>query len=736
MAPVVTLLGVNPQPIEIGTPYVELGATALDNYDGDLTSSLVIDQSAVDTSAPGSYLVTYDVTDTSGNSAAQIVRVVAVVDSNGPPVVDPIPNVTVAEGSTASFTPVASDPDGDRLTFTSNGAPPGATVNSATGAFSWATTEDDGGGTFAFTIFVTDDGTPSLSTSVMVTINVAETNTAPSISPIPAQLNNEGEFPSIVTAAVDSDRPYNTLTWSASGFPAGITIDPATGRISGQLSSGTAAASPHSVTVYVSDNGTPQRTSQTTFTWTVLETPNVEPVPANDVYMVALGATLSVGVPGVLSNDTDSNGDPLTVSVVSEPATGTLNLNADGSFTYTAAAGQIDSVLFTYRAGDGRGGFGVATVTIAIVHNEPPTAAPDFVRLETYLPVVIDVLANDSDPEGDRLTVERVIASNITGRIDVNADSTVTYHPRNGFEGREEFSYVAVDSLSNAAIGVVTIDVPPDVTEGATAISGTLGTPNLPFTSPPSDVTIAAVGLQIGQVTLLADAFFQSIEALRVPLAFLLFSVLAVIILGGFTEIPVLIAGRRRRYWSVVRMNRENTLPVRSVPSYDADIIYRYAATATGIISVDKLDGSFLPVDSPRGTGYIDTAYLTTTTDLDHFINDPRPPQLIRQFAAALETGSDLRRFFSPNGLLIAVADKPLLITTNHLIGTLQNTKTSTQTATVALQIDLFEELRQALLDLAQITPSMAHSQSALIPTELWNFPYLAIPAPGHSPWL
>ncbi|MCP3974284.1 MAG: hypothetical protein GY720_07310, partial [bacterium] len=381
-------------------------------------------------------------------------------------------------------------------------------------------------------------------------------------------------------------------------------------------------------------------------------------------------------------------------------------------------------------------GLTTATVTIAIVHNQPPIAAPDFVRLETYHPMVIDVLANDTDPEADKLTVQRVIAANITGRLEINGDSTITYFPRSGFEGREEFSYVAVDSLSNAAIGVVTIDVPTEVSAVATGISEGLRTNELTFVSPASDVAIASVSLELGQVTLLTEAFFQSIEALRVPLAFLLFSVLAVIVLGGFTEIPVILAGRRRKYWAVVRMNRENTLPVRSVPSYDADIIYRYSATATGLISVDKPEGSFLPVDSPRGVGYIDTAYLTAATDLDHFVEDPRPAMIIRQLAAALDTGDDIRRFISPRGLLVAIADKPLLISTNHLIGKLHRTVSASETATVALQIDLFEELRQALLDLAQITPSMAHSQSALIPTELWNFPYLAIPAPGHSPWL
>ena len=82
-APVITLLGDDPQVIELGDPYVELGATALDDVEGDITGDIVIDASAVDTSKVGSYEVTYDVSDSSGN-ASQAIRTVDVIDVNGP----------------------------------------------------------------------------------------------------------------------------------------------------------------------------------------------------------------------------------------------------------------------------------------------------------------------------------------------------------------------------------------------------------------------------------------------------------------------------------------------------------------------------------------------------------------------------------------------------------------------------------------------------------------------------
>ncbi|MBI5002022.1 DUF5011 domain-containing protein [Candidatus Woesearchaeota archaeon] len=85
--PVITLVGANPQTIEVGDAYTELGATALDNYDGDITSSISIDATAVDTSTLGSYTVTYDVSDSSGNAATQVTRTVDVVDTTAPVIV-------------------------------------------------------------------------------------------------------------------------------------------------------------------------------------------------------------------------------------------------------------------------------------------------------------------------------------------------------------------------------------------------------------------------------------------------------------------------------------------------------------------------------------------------------------------------------------------------------------------------------------------------------------------------
>ncbi|MFT5048816.1 MAG: ELWxxDGT repeat protein [Chlamydiales bacterium] len=77
-APSVTLIGANPQSIALGSAYVELGATASDDQDGDISASIVIDASAVDTATAGTYSVTYNVSDADGNAATARLRTVTI----------------------------------------------------------------------------------------------------------------------------------------------------------------------------------------------------------------------------------------------------------------------------------------------------------------------------------------------------------------------------------------------------------------------------------------------------------------------------------------------------------------------------------------------------------------------------------------------------------------------------------------------------------------------------------
>ncbi len=81
--PVITMLGSSPVTVEVGSVYVDAGATAFDGYDGVLTGSIVVVNS-VNTAVVGSYTVTYNVHDSNGNAAVQVTRTVNVVDTTAP----------------------------------------------------------------------------------------------------------------------------------------------------------------------------------------------------------------------------------------------------------------------------------------------------------------------------------------------------------------------------------------------------------------------------------------------------------------------------------------------------------------------------------------------------------------------------------------------------------------------------------------------------------------------------
>ena len=102
--PVITLVGANPQSIELGTAYNELGAAAIDNIDGNITESIVINASDVDVNALGDYTVTYNVSDTEGNIAEEVTRIVNVVDTS-----EPVSPVIILLGSASVYVELGTD---------------------------------------------------------------------------------------------------------------------------------------------------------------------------------------------------------------------------------------------------------------------------------------------------------------------------------------------------------------------------------------------------------------------------------------------------------------------------------------------------------------------------------------------------------------------------------------------------------------------------------------------------
>jgi RHS repeat-associated protein len=145
----------------------------------------------------------------------------------------------------------------------------------------------------------------------------------------------------ITTAAVDQAYRYDveaadpdagdTLTFSLVTAPAGMTIDAATGVV--QWTPSDTQGGPHSVSLRVQDAAGLFATQA--FLVQVSSTANQAPVALDDAYEVRAGESLGVGTPGVLDNDSDADGAPLSATLLSGPENGELSFNPDGSFTYT-----------------------------------------------------------------------------------------------------------------------------------------------------------------------------------------------------------------------------------------------------------------------------------------------------------------------------------------------------------------------------------------------------------------
>ncbi|WP_422106728.1 immunoglobulin-like domain-containing protein [Winogradskyella sp.] len=168
-APVITLNGASTINLELGDPYTELGATATDNVDGDLTSSIVVGGDVVNTSVVGSYQVTYNVSDAAGNAATEVIRTVNVNADTTPPVITLIGastiNLNVGETYNELGATATDNFDGD---ISANIVITG-TVNTAVA------------GTY-FVNYNVSDSSGNAATQVTRTVNVAPDTTPPVIT--------------------------------------------------------------------------------------------------------------------------------------------------------------------------------------------------------------------------------------------------------------------------------------------------------------------------------------------------------------------------------------------------------------------------------------------------------------------------------------------------------------------------------------------------------------------------
>jgi len=183
---------------------------------------------------------------------------------------------------------------------------------------------------------------------------------------------------------------------------------------------------------------------------------NDVPVAAND------SVTTNENVPitfSPCSNDSDADGDTLTITARSNPSHGSVAINSGMTLTYTPAATYYGSDSFTYTISDGHGGTATATVSVTVNYvNYPPVANADSIQTDKSVPATFDPRTNDADQNGDGLTIMSVGGAS-HGTVTINSGATLTYMPTTGYYGSDSFTYTISDNHGGTATATVSVTV-------------------------------------------------------------------------------------------------------------------------------------------------------------------------------------------------------------------------------------------------------------------------------------
>lgn len=189
------------------------------------------------------------------------------------------------------------------------------------------------------------------------------------------------------------------------------------------------------------------------------------PVAVDDTAATDEGTAVTIDL---LANDTDADNTlaELTITAVSVPTEqGAVVNNGDGTVEFTPAENFSGEATITYTVTDpdGADDEGQAVVTVTPVNNVPVTV-DDTAETNQDTAVIIDVLVNDSDPDGDPLIVET--ATSLNGTVDINDDGTITFTPAAGFNGPAEIIYTVSDGQGGVTPGTVDVIVSDGIVTG------------------------------------------------------------------------------------------------------------------------------------------------------------------------------------------------------------------------------------------------------------------------------
>ncbi len=300
-----------------------------------------------ETQGPGNYPCTISVTDDGAPALSDSETVsISVTEVNRAPTLDAIGDTTRTVGTALGITAHATDPDlpANALTYSLPTAPSGATINPSTGVISWTPTAAAIGPN-AFTVRVTDNGTPALTDDEEFSVRVDAVNAEPSFGAIVDPTIPEQVLFTLALPATDPDAG-DSLTFSLVTGPTGVAVS-AAGSLTWTPTEAQGPG-PYEVTIRVTDDGTPALSDDATFTITVSEVNRAPTLDAIGDTTRTVGTALGITAH---ASDPDLPANGLTYSLPTGPSGATINAST-GVISWTPTAAAIGPNAFTVRVTD------------------------------------------------------------------------------------------------------------------------------------------------------------------------------------------------------------------------------------------------------------------------------------------------------------------------------------------------------------------------------------------------
>lgn len=184
----------------------------------------------------------------------------------------------------------------------------------------------------------------------------------------------------------------------------------------------------------------------------VLLSDNTLPLVNNDAVNLGAGERITLDV---VANDSDADGDALTLSALSVDFGNASIMN--NQIDYSPPLNFVGIATIQYSITDGQGGSASGQAIVNVIVNAAPSAVNDSASTNDRQAITIDVLANDTDDNGDVLTV--TAASAQQGQVTILQDGALNYSPKLGFEGNDIITYTVKDANQASATAVVTVSI-------------------------------------------------------------------------------------------------------------------------------------------------------------------------------------------------------------------------------------------------------------------------------------